>query len=131
MADFKYTIVDDINHIIDEKGNTFIALRKMYWGEKPENAKLELRKYHNTSDGGETPSKGVTFLTEEGPHNLTHTLLGMGFGYTPRVLESIKDREDFRTELGKVLSPDDELYKHSETPQNLYVPGDDLDYEEE
>ena len=127
---FKYTIVDNVDHIIDEKGNSFVALRKMYWGEDSSKANLELRKWYNTSDGGERPSKGVTFITAEGPSTLTHTLISMGYGNTQRILESLKSREDFRPSLNKVLGDKDEFYDKT-IPENLYVPGDDMFYYEE
>lgn len=130
MSKYKYNIVDGIDHIIDEKGNTFIALRKMYWGDNPDNSKLELRKYYNNADGTETPSKGVTFITEEGPNNLAHTLVEMGFGNTKRLLDSIKDRDDFRPSLNQVLGSDDEYYDSS-IPEDIYVDSNDLfDYED-
>ena len=103
----------------------------MYWGDRPESASLEIRKWYNTADGGERASKGCTFLTEDGPNNLTHTLLGMGFGNTQRVLENIKDRPDFRQSLNTVLGENDTMYDRS-VPTNLYVPNDDLfEYDED
>lgn len=130
MSDFKYTIVDGIDHTIDEKGNSFIALRKMFWGDKPESAKLELRKYHNNANGDETPSKGVSFITDDGPTNLTHVLINMGYGNTERILNGIKDREDFRPSLNKVLGKDDEFYDNT-IPEDTYVPDENMfDYDE-
>ena len=60
-GNFKYAIDKDFDHTIDEKGNTFIALRKIAWGDS-ENYKLDLRKYYTTEDG-ERMNKGVSFLT--------------------------------------------------------------------
>lgn len=100
---FEYTVNPDFDFTFDEKGNTFLALRKLSWGEgKPE--KIELRKWYNSADGTETPNKGFTFLTEEGPHELTKVLVEQGFGYTDDILNGLKNREDFKSSLSKVLS---------------------------
>lgn len=100
---FEYSVNPDFDFTFDEKGNTFLALRKLSWGEgKPE--KIELRKWYNSADGTETPNKGFTFLTEEGPHELTKVLVEQGFGYTDDILNGLKDREDFKSSLSKVLS---------------------------
>ena len=32
------------------------------------------------AEDNETPSKGITFMTKEGPHQLTHLLLKLGYG---------------------------------------------------
>lgn len=129
MADkeFGYLVVGD-EQIFDEKANTFLAMRKVAWGNNPdpEKAKLELRKWHMSADGKETPSKGFSFLTEDGPNILTHILLTAGFGRTETVIRSIKDREDFESSLNKVLGPDHTHYNEDIDMQTLYVPGDDI-----
>lgn len=125
---FEYKVNPDFDFTFDEKGNTFLALRKLSWGEgKPE--KIELRKWYNSADGTETPNKGFTFLTEEGPHELTKVLVEQGFGYTDDIINGIKDRDDFKSSLSKILSgeeldelgiekvdPDEEYYD----PVNLF-----------
>ena len=110
--DFKYTIVDDFDHVIDESGNSTLNLRKLYWGDKSDNVKLDLRRYY-INEQGERLGKGVSFLTEEGPHNLVETMAGLGYGNTRRILDNIKDREDFRPALNSVLGKDSEFYDES------------------
>lgn len=89
--DFVYTMDPDFDYTIDEKGNTFIALRKIDWSNKGE-YKLDLRKYY-ASESGETMSKGVSFLTEDGPHELTKVLVETGYGDDNELAEAIiKDR---------------------------------------
>ena len=39
--------------------------------------------------------KGFSFLTEEGPHELTKVLLEEGYGHTKDVLNIIRTRDDF------------------------------------
>ena len=88
---FIYTTDPDFDYTIDEKGNTFIALRKIDWGNKGE-YKLDLRKYY-ASESGETMAKGVSFLTEDGPHELTKVLVETGYGDDNELAEAIiKDR---------------------------------------
>ena len=75
---FQYSVDENYNYNIDEKGNTFIALRKIDWRNSG-NYKLDLRKYYST-ENGERMSKGVSFLTEDGPNELTRVLLYTGYG---------------------------------------------------
>ena len=39
---FKYEFDPEFNHLIEEKANTYIALRKVRWGDSPE-FKVDLR----------------------------------------------------------------------------------------
>lgn len=130
MADFSYTIVDDFDKVFDEKGNTFLSVRKLVWGDTdPEKAKLDIRKWYTNAAGEETVGKGVSFLTEEGPNALVRVLTESGFGHTREILENIKDRDDFKSSLNIVLGKESEFYDAS-IPDDLYVPSNDLfDYE--
>lgn len=85
--DFTYNIDPNFDYTIDEKGNTFIALRKIDWGGNG-NYKLDLRKYY-ASESGETMSKGVSFLTEDGPDELAKVLLETGYGNDTEIAETI------------------------------------------
>jgi hypothetical protein len=98
--DFKYHVNDEVNEIVDEKGNSAIMFRKLAWGDGEE--KLELRKWYVDIDK-ETPAKGVTFLTEDGPHNLTHILVKKGFGDTEKILGELKSRDDFDEALSNTI----------------------------
>lgn len=91
-----FRIVDEVDHIFDEKGNTFLAMRKGVWGDKPdESAKLELRKWNVNAQGEETPNKGFSFLTEHGPDNLAELLVSQGYGNSEEILRSIAAREGY------------------------------------
>ena len=87
IKDFIYTSDPDFDYTIDEKGNTFIALRKIDWGNKGE-YKLDLRKYY-ASESGETMSKGVSFITEDGPNELTKVLIETGYGDDTEIADAI------------------------------------------
>ncbi len=87
VKDFIYTSDPDFDYTIDEKGNTFIALRKIDWGNKGE-YKLDLRKYY-ASESGETMSKGVSFMTEDGPDELAKVLIETGYGDDAEIANTI------------------------------------------
>lgn len=98
MGEFKYKIEPDFDYTIDEKNNTFIALRKITWGDS-DTPKLDLRKYYAREDG-ETMSKGVSFLTDEGPNELTRVLLDTGYGNSREIANSILDN---RPDIGSLI----------------------------
>lgn len=106
---FKYNIEDNFNHIFDEKGNMFLAVRKIRWGDS-QDIKLDIRKWYSTSTGEEKVGKGFSFLTDEGPNELTKVLLETGYGRTDEVISSIKNRDDFNSSIMKVLSTDEKKY---------------------
>lgn len=110
---FSYTIIDDFDKIIDEKGNNTINLRKLYWGEDSDKERLDLRKWIQGAQNEICTKNGFSFLTEEGPHNLTEVLVEEGYGRTKEVLEGLKNREDFRPALNVVLGKGDEYYDES------------------
>lgn len=100
-GDLKYKVCGT-DRIIDEKGSAFIALRKIAWGvgqdeevEDESKIKTDIRKYYNTPDG-ERMNKGVSFLTEDGPHELVHVMLEEGYGDTSKCMAILKDRSDIK-----------------------------------
>lgn len=107
-----YHIHGDMDIIVDERGSQFISLRKVQWGRSepliPDEtkAKLELRRW-NVNPEGEVPSKGVTFLTENGPHNCAVEFVKSGFGDTKEILLALKDREDFRKSVETLYDDSD------------------------
>ena len=95
--DIKMRIIDNYNHIISEKGNSYVALRKIVWGDKDDSsAKYDLRKYYTEADGSERISKGVTF-DDEGADELTRVLVQTGHGDTRELIDVLREREDFES----------------------------------
>lgn len=89
------------DNTFDERGSTFLALRKVQWcrdDEDPDEAKskLELRKWMIDKDGKEIPNKGFSFLTEEGPHELAQLMVREGYGNTKALLSELVKRDDFK-----------------------------------
>lgn len=122
---FSYEINPNFDYVIDEKGNAFIALREIKWNNS-EDYKLDLRKYYNTK-GEEQMNKGVSFLTEEGPHELAKILVENNYGYTLDILTAIKNRTDFKPSLNKALGKDDENYDSTvKDDDNYYDPKESL-----
>lgn len=99
-GEFKYKVCG-MDRIVDEKGSAFIALRKIAWGTAPDDPhdiddeKVDIRKYYGSADG-EKMNKGVSFLTDEGPHELARILLEEGYGDTGECLKVLKQRCDFK-----------------------------------
>jgi hypothetical protein len=96
----------------DEAGSKFLALRKVQWakkGDEPDEskAKLELRKWIVDKEGEEIASKGFSFLTEEGPHELTKVLVREGFGKTKDLLIELRQRDDF-VEAAKTINENED-----------------------
>lgn len=109
--DAKPVMFDGLDAIFDEKGSMFLSMRKVQWvkaGNEPDpsKAKLELRKWIVGPDGVEKPHKGITFLTEEGPHELTKTLVRHGYGRTKDILLELKGREDFKESVDTLFDKD-------------------------
>ena len=107
-----FIFLNDINEIVEEKGNQYTAIRKVQWikeDEQPDasKAKLELRKWMVDKDGTEKANKGYTFMTPEGPHQLAEILVENDFGKTRTILKSISKRDDFKDVLN---DPNDEEF---------------------
>lgn len=88
--EFHYEIDPNFDFTIEEKGNVFLALRKIYWNGKEE-AKLDLRKYIST-ENGERMQKGVSFLSEEGPNELINVLMKNNYGNPTDIADIVVDK---------------------------------------
>lgn len=100
MPEFKYEVDSNFDYLIEEKGNQALFFRRVSWGGR--DAKPEIRKWY--VDGtSETPGKGFSFMTEEGPNELIKVMTDLGYGNTDEILENISKREDFPIAVKKVL----------------------------
>lgn len=88
-TEFKYEFDPEFDFILEEKANTYIALRKVKWGNS-QDFKVDIRKYMS-SENGEQMRKGCTFISEEGVHELTKVLLQQGYGRTDEIVSAIKN----------------------------------------
>lgn len=100
MPEFKYEVDPNFDYLIEEKGNQALFFRRVSWGGR--DAKPEIRKWY--VDGtSETPGKGFSFMTKDGPNELIKIMTDLGYGNTDEILENISKREDFPTAVKKVL----------------------------
>lgn len=100
MPEFKYEVDPNFDYLIEEKGNQALFFRRVSWGGR--DAKPEIRKWY--VDGtSETPGKGFSFMTEDGPNELIKVMTDLGYGNTDEILENISKREDFPIAVKKVL----------------------------
>ncbi len=93
--EFVYDIDDSFDYIIDEGGNTSINVRKISWNGKP--YKLDIRRY-TYKDGQEQMMKGIS-LSDEATNELTKVLIDNGYGNTRYIINSLKNRDDFKESL--------------------------------
>lgn len=109
----EYTMDSDFDYTIDEKGNKYVALRKIDWGNKGE-FKLDLRKYYST-EAGERMSSGVT-MTNESAGELVNVLLKTGYGDDEEIANTIiNSRPGVLGRVYKALNQDPELISGLET----------------
>lgn len=101
MFDVKFKVHSDFDELIDERGNTAICFRMVDWNGRPAK-RPEVRKWR-LSETGESPDKGITFLTDDGPKNLANAIIRKGFGETKEYLETLNEREDFDDALVQVI----------------------------
>lgn len=87
MFNGNYEYDERLDKVVDEKANQFISVRFAKWKED-QDFQLEIRRFALSEDG-ETPLKGVRFLTDNGPHELTTTLIENGFGMADELVDII------------------------------------------
>ena len=112
MSDFsniQYHVFEDYDIPFDEKGSTVGTVRKVQWVKMgvepdPEKAKIEIR-HITVKEEGEFTGKGYSFSTPEGPSELVHGLIKIGFGDTKEILREVRKREDF-LEAAKSINED-------------------------
>ena len=92
-----------VNRIVDEYGNSMIALRMVRW-KSDKDFKLDLRKYRFNEEG-EQFGKGISFLTEDGPGELAKVLLEEGYGESREIAESLyKTRPDICNDIMDLMN---------------------------
>lgn len=122
-SEFVYKICG-LDKVIDEKGSAFIALRNIAWNcsdeePDPSKIKLDIRKYYSSADG-EKMSKGVSFLTDEGPHELVYALLEENYGDTKKCIDILRRRLGFKDAIVSIYSDED----NNDNDSKFYDPRD-------
>lgn len=101
--EFKMEILPGFDFIIEEGANTSINLRKISWGGR--DPKLDIRKW-SYQDGQERAMKGVG-LTNEGANELSNVLVEQGYGDTKRIINAIKQRQDYDGSINSIETDED------------------------
>lgn len=112
------------DRIIEERGNTYIALRKIKWGSQKD-FKLDIRKYIATAEGSQM-RKGCT-ITDEGANELSRALLEVGYGKAEDISSVIvEQRKDIYASILKKSEDLSDSEKQDIISQN-YIEDDDSD----
>ena len=75
---FTYEIDPDFDYVLEERGNTYTAARKIRWGDR-DHFSFDIRKWYATEEG-ERMAKGCSFMSDEGVDELARVLLSTGYG---------------------------------------------------
>lgn len=105
---FHYDVDPDYDFVLEERGNTYTALRKIRWMDKDSFA-LDLRKYYATEDG-EKMAKGVSLMSEEGADELVRVLVSTQYGDDKQLADTIcSDRVEVAARIYDKIQNDNEL----------------------
>lgn len=86
---FHYDVDPNYDFVLEERGNTYTALRKIRWGDK-EDFSLDIRKYYATEEG-ERMAKGCSLMSKEGADELARVLIDTGYGDEKQLAKAICD----------------------------------------
>ena len=121
----------ELNEVLEEKNNTFKALRTISHNGKAE--VLDIRTWYINGEGQEIMGKGIS-LSDEGADNLTVFMVREKYGDTKEIIQGLKTREDFIPSLTAVLTHQElesvgvDITKVD--PSEFYDPITDFDLEE-
>lgn len=91
---FTYEVDPNFDYVLEERGNTYTALKKIRWGDN-DHFSLDIRKWYAT-ENGERMAKGCSLMTDEGADELTRVLVSTGYGNDKELASEICSN---RTEL--------------------------------
>ena len=113
---FTYEIDPNYDYVLEERGNTYIALRKIRRGDR-DHFNLDIRKWYATEDG-ERMAKGCSLMSDEGADELARVLISTGYGnekeicneicnnrveIAARIYDQIQTNESLRSELEDII----------------------------
>lgn len=136
MFNSTYHIFEDYNILFDEKASTCGTVRRVQWvreGAEPDESKAKVEIRHiKVDETGETPLKGYSFSTPEGPDELVEGMIKAGFGKTKDILKAVRTREDF-LEAANTINDDEDDNGDGETfdMRDLLLGDTDIDEEDE
>lgn len=107
---FTYEVDPNFDYVLEEKGNTYTALRKIKWGSS-DSFKIDIRKYYAT-DAGERMAKGCSLMSDEGVNELANVLIDNDYGDAKKIADSIiTKRMDICARVYDALENDPSLKK--------------------
>jgi hypothetical protein len=102
VRDKDYFVSSDFDEMLEDRGNgTFVAVRKVKWGNKGD-YKVDIRKWRINSSGEESPDKGVV-LSDKAADNLVYKLVKHGYGDTKIINGLLNQRDNTVAEPEQVL----------------------------
>lgn len=105
---FHYDVDPNYDFVLEERGNTYTALRKIRWGDK-EDFSLDIRKYYATEEG-ERMAKGCSLMSREGADELARVLVSTGYGENKQIAESIcSTRPEIAARIYDKIQSDNDL----------------------
>lgn len=84
---FTYEVDPNYDYVLEERGNTYTALKKIRWGDN-DHFSLDIRKWYAT-ENGERMAKGCSLMTDEGANELTRVLISTGYGNDKEIASEI------------------------------------------
>lgn len=112
-----------IDHIIEEGGNSFSAIRLIKWSDNDEDYKLDFRRYICTEEG-DIPKKGISFYNpKEASTEIIKGLLHWGYGDANEIAKCIyQDRPDIVDIISKLNSDEMSIDKLGCDGEDYYDP---------
>lgn len=105
---FSYEIDPNYDFVLEERGNTYTAARKIRWGDR-DHFSLDIRKWYATEDG-ERMAKGCSLMTDEGAHELTRVLVSTGYGIDKEIASEIcANRPEIAARIFDQIQNNDDL----------------------
>lgn len=124
---FHFEVDPNYDFVLEERGNTYTALRKIRWGDK-EDFSLDIRKYYATEEG-ERMAKGCSLMSREGADELTRILVYTGYGNDKQLAEAIcTSRDEVAARIYDHILNDNDLKNRIEDIVTNHLNNEDEEY---
>lgn len=124
---FHFEVDPNYDFVLEERGNTYTALRKIRWGDK-EDFSLDIRKYYATEEG-ERMAKGCSLMSREGADELTRILVDTGYGNDKQLAETIcANRDEVAARIYDHILNDNDLKNRIEDIVTNHLNNEDEEY---
>lgn len=123
-------VILGIDDIFEEKGNRFSRFERVKWDPESDKSYIDIRRYEMNAQNEEVAGKGFTFMTEDGPAELSKAIIRNDFGTTEEYIEELAKRDDFVFALkncqikGAISDTDITINKEFENSDEFYDAND-------